>query len=271
MNQASAYDPRERAEELLINRALGTLDREESIELEALLALDPALDDDRFEFVAASLDLALDGRDEPMPEHLRTRVQQDAEVFYGVHQQATIHPLPRRRSRSAGRSAPGGAWRALATAAVVLLLVWVAWSLQPGGEQTTAPREVYSRTVASNDLVRWDWTGTDDPTAESVSGDVVWSSLRQEGAMKIGGLAANDPGEFQYQLWIFDQERDKRFPVDGGVFDVPSGADEVIVPISAKLDVDRPYLFAVTVEKPGGVVVSSRERIAILAQPPEQG
>jgi len=89
--------------------------------------------------------------------------------------------------------------------------------------------------------------------------------------MKIGGLAANDPGEFQYQLWIFDQGRDERFPVDGGVFDVPSGADEVIVPISAKLDVDRPYLFAVTVEKPGGVVVSSRERIAILAQPPEQG
>jgi anti-sigma-K factor RskA len=270
MNQASAYDPRERAEELLISRALGTLDGDERIELEALLALDPSLDDDRFELVAASLDLALDGDEEPMPERVRSKVQHDADVFYGVHQQATIHPLPT-RPRSASRSGQAGAWRALATAAVVLLLVWVGWSLQPGADETAPPGEVYSRTVASNDLVRWDWVGTEDPTVQDVSGDVVWSSSLQEGAMKIGGLAANDPGEFQYQLWIFDQERDERFPVDGGVFDVPSGSDEVIVPIRAKLDVDQPYLFAVTVEKPGGVVVSSRERIAILAQPPEQG
>ena len=74
-----------------------------------------------------------------------------------------------------------------------------------------------------------------------------------------------------HQQWIFDRGRDERYPVDGGVFDIPAGSDEVIVPIHSKLAVDDAYLFAVTVEGPGGVVVSSRERIAILAQAPGEG
>jgi hypothetical protein len=51
-----------------------------------------------------------------------------------------------------------------------------------------------------------------------------------------------------------------------GVFDIPPGKDEVIVPIAAKLKVARPYMFAITIGKPGGVVVSSRERIPLLAK-----
>ncbi len=34
-----------------------------------------------------------------------------------------------------------------------------------------------------------------------------------------------------------------------------------------KLSVDDPVLFAVTIEKPGGVVVSKRERIVVTAAP----
>ena len=54
--------------------------------------------------------------------------------------------------------------------------------------------------------------------------------------------------------------------VDGGVFDVTS-TGEVIVPITAKLRVDDATLFAVTVEQPGGVVVSKREHIVVAAAP----
>ena len=39
----------------------------------------------------------------------------------------------------------------------------------------------------------------------------------------------------------------------------------MIVPIRAKLPVSDAHLFAVTVEQPGGVVVSSRDRIVLLA------
>ena len=86
--------------------------------------------------------------------------------------------------------------------------------------------------------------------------------------MRFRGLAPNDPSVSQYQLWIFDRDQDERFPVDGGVFDVESGEGDVFVEIDPKLEVREPYLFAVTVEKPGGVVVSSRERIVLAAPVP---
>jgi hypothetical protein len=53
--------------------------------------------------------------------------------------------------------------------------------------------------------------------------------------------------------------------LDGGVFDIPT-TGEVIVPINAKLQVREPFMFAITIEKPGGVVVSSRERLPLLAK-----
>ena len=38
------------------------------------------------------------------------------------------------------------------------------------------------------------------------------------------------------------------------------------MPIQAKLHVEEVYMFAITIEKPGGVVVSSRERLPLLAK-----
>jgi len=101
-------------------------------------------------------------------------------------------------------------------------------------------------------------------------GDVVWSQSRQQGFMRLRGLAANDPIVEQYQLWIFDADRDAAHPVDGGVFDVAaSSADgELCIPIDARLPIGKPTLFAITVEKPGGVVVSTRERLPLLAKVP---
>ena len=75
------------------------------------------------------------------------------------------------------------------------------------------------------------------------------------GYMQFSGLQSNDPRVEQYQLWIFDGTRDDAHPVDGGVFDINQNG-EVIVPIHAKLPVAHPTAFAVTLEKPGGVVVS---------------
>ena len=102
-----------------------------------------------------------------------------------------------------------------------------------------------------------------------MSGEVVWSASTQQGYMRFRGLPANDPRVRQYQLWIFDATQDERYPIDGGVFDIgaatPGANGETIVPIAAKLSVREPKLFAVTVEKPGGVVVSGREHIVALA------
>lgn len=126
------------------------------------------------------------------------------------------------------------------------------------------------------DALQLSWTATPDPAAQRsdgqvASGDLVWSTTTQQGFMRFRQLAVNDPTREQYQLWIFDADQDERYPVDGGVFDV-SADGEVIVPITAKLRVNRPTLFAITVEKPGGVVVSTRERLPLLAKvEPSQG
>jgi anti-sigma-K factor RskA len=122
--------------------------------------------------------------------------------------------------------------------------------------------------AAAGELVRADFRATDDPLAAGAEGDLVWSGARQEGYMRFRNLPANDPTEEQYQLWIFDSTRAdwEELPVDGGVFDVVTGG-EVVVPIEAKLDVRAPALFAITLERPGGVVVSEREHLLLLGSP----
>jgi anti-sigma-K factor RskA len=136
-----------------------------------------------------------------------------------------------------------------------------------GPVAATPPSQGRAELLASaSDAHALAWTATADAAAHGASGDVVWSNAQQRGYMRFVGLQANDPKAWQYQLWIFDRTRDEAFPVDGGVFDV-SASGEVVVAISAKLRVDDASLFAVTVERPGGVVVSKRERIVVTAKP----
>ncbi len=115
-------------------------------------------------------------------------------------------------------------------------------------------------------LMRRNWAPGADPTGIGVKGDVIWDEERQTGYMRFTGLRRNDPSFEQYQLWIFDGRRDARYPIDGGVFDAIGRGDEIVVPIRAKLPVGTPLMFAVTLERPGGVVVSDRSRIVVVAR-----
>ena len=85
-------------------------------------------------------------------------------------------------------------------------------------------------------------------------------------ALTLRGLAANDPTVEQYQLFIVDRKREGP-PVDGGVFNVPAGQDELRLAVDAKLLIGDPAAFVITVERPGGVVVSRQERVAMVAAP----
>lgn len=170
---------------------------------------------------------------------------------------APIVPMPRRTP-----------WLALVGwAAAAALLVVLMTRERPGAEPTLVPAAQLDRLVASaNDLVRIDWSATEDPAAASVQGEVVWSDTAQEGYMVFEGLPVNNPTEAQYQLWMFDPSRAEweKLPVDGGVFDIAKDG-KTVVPIAAKLPVHNVALFAITIEKPGGVVVSERERLVVTA------
>ncbi len=121
--------------------------------------------------------------------------------------------------------------------------------------------------LARPGTVKMEWAATKDPASKVATGDVVWNAKEQTGFMTFRGLAKNDPASVQYQLWIFDKSRDARYPVDGGVFDIDSESGDVVVAFHGRVPVGDANLFAVTVEKPGGVVVSKRERIVLTAKP----
>jgi len=154
------------------------------------------------------------------------------------------------------------AWLCMAASIALALSVWLPskrdWNVslqkQRDGLIASAPDIVRSK---------WESTALDQKPGVEL-GEVAWSTASQQGFMTIRGLSVNDATKEQYQLWIIDPTRDDK-PVDGGVFDI-SSAGESIVPIRAKLRVDKPTVFAITVEKPGGVVVSDQKRLPLLAK-----
>jgi len=247
--------PTERKDALLADRTLEGLSEAEARELEQL----GGAGDDSLDLAAAAVALAELGPLEPMPELLAAR------VLRGARAEA------RRRPRwDLGRAG----WLAAAAALVLAVFAWsrppqvveklvkVEVPAPPARLPTPAERRAELLAQAS-DARTLAWSATPDPAAKGATGDVVWSESRQQGYLRIRGLAVNDPSRAQYQLWIFDARREQAHPVDGGVFDVQGG--DVVVPIHAAIRVFEPKLFAVTVERPGGVVVSKRERIVLTA------
>jgi hypothetical protein len=234
-----------------------------------------------FERAAAAIALAGSANAEPLPADLAERIAREAEKhFKTVDIAATRKPAAKRPLPPASRSGLYG-WFA---AAACLVLAVFAWNRSappaPSANVVTPPPAVAPPVVkpaapptaaeeraallAKADSLKIPFGATKDPAAAGVSGDVVWDPATQRGFLHFVGLAPNDPAVHQYQLWIFDGGRDQRYPVDGGVFDVPSNASEVVIPIHAALPVLSAKAFAVTVEKPGGAVVSGREHVVAL-------
>lgn len=261
----------ERADELLVDRATVGLADAERDELAALRAED----DDSFDLAAAAIDLAT-VRPEPVPAALLARLHVAAAnhlaapmaVSPAERPPAEVTPIRRSRtwivvSAALAAAACAVIWAGTRPPEVQIVKVpevrVVAPTVPPPAEQRAA------LLTQVRDAVALPWAPTADPAARGVTGDVVWSPGAQRGYMRFVGLAPNGT-HYQYQLWIFDKTRDDKFPVDGGLFDVTS-AGEVVVPISARIPVRDAVLFAVTIEEPGGVVVSKREHIVVTAAP----
>ena len=260
--------------DLLVQSETEGLGAAESRELDALLRQAPGATRDALATAAAAVTLAARLPRDPLPAALQSRIE--ARGREAVRQAADAKVVPMNRAPVA---APAGAPRAALgwyAAAASLLLAVAAWWPQLSGPPAqvavvappvpTLAEQRAALIASSRGVIQEAWTATQDAAAAGLAGDVVWDPATQTGYMRFSGLAANDATQQQYQLWIFDGTRDERYPVDGGVFDIPTGNGEVVVPIHARLPVRQAALFAVTVESPGGVVVSSRERIVALAQ-----
>jgi anti-sigma-K factor RskA len=270
MTQPNPNDPKSDSE-ILAGLVLGDLNDEERFRCAEALGGDGRRELMELERAAAALHLALDVDErEPMPSALK-----DAIVAQGMNiVRSSGSVLPRKtqgktQGRDPSETLPTGwtlretiAW--LACAASIALALW-AWSGSRtstiGANRPAAMRELLI--AQAPDLIRASWSNGKTPWETTVGGDVVWSNERQQGFLRFIDMPVNDPTQEQYQLWIIDPSRDEE-PIDGGVFDITESR-ESIVAIDAKLQVLQPKAFAVTIEKPGGVVVSTQERLPLLA------
>jgi hypothetical protein len=267
----------DRLTELLADEASVGLSREEQVELDRLLAEGAGLGRDEFMKVAGLVQIGLLEQDrfgqQRMPEQLRRKlVEQGQEMIAsnrsasndasapGIPQSENVTPL---RPRSGSEPSRGG--RLLSSAgwllAAMFALAFVVLRTDPtpsGGATVETTNIVAQRTELMNeaDTLVTAWNAPSEAGYEQVTGDVVWNNRRQQGYLRLAGMPANDAQQMQYQLWIVDPDRDRN-PVDGGVFNVPAGQREVLIPIDAKLAVVDPKAFAITAEQPGGVVVSA--------------
>lgn len=273
----------ERLLDLLADHALFELGPEEERELAGLLEIYPEYrDDDTFSLTAAAITLAgLETREE-MPAGLKGRLVANAnEYFEAVEEEAARPALTEARSnviefKPRGLSWNWLGWAAAAAACVALVInIWLTrppkeldlgGGIQPVIDEALTPAQMRQRLMdTSPDMTKAVWTAGNMTELKEIGGDIVWSDAKQAGYMRFTGLPANDGTKETYQLWIFDETQDPKTPIDGGVFNVNANG-EVIIPITAKLKAKNPKMFAITVEKPGGVVVSNRMRIAALAK-----
>lgn len=268
--------------DLLCKKVLESLTDEEQQELSRLeMETGGSMDLRSLELTAAAISMS--GLVvEPMPAHLQAMIAADARehVAANAAAQENVFSSPRKPvAEEPAAKTPIWGWLgwAVAGAACIALafnIVSMRQGVQiaqgPPATPTAIPLNANQKRDAllasATDVKRGEWGKGNVAEITEVFGDVVWSDAKQEGYMRFRGLPKNDPTKETYQLWIFEDGKLEPHPKDGGVFDVTADG-EVIIPIDAKLAASDPKVFAITIEKPGGVVVSSREKIAALASP----
>lgn len=267
--------------DLLYKKAVYGLNEQEEKQLAELQrSAGSDTDLESIEMTAAALSLADVDTAEPLPANLRARISADAERYFDEREAADgaaalAETEPQRKSFF--ELLPAWLGWAVAAAACIALAFNIYQTRTELARIRTAeptptpvremtPEQMRERLIESApDLARAEWSSPDKDNPDAVSGDIVWSDSRQAGYMRLRGLPVNDPSKGTYQLWIFDETQDPKTPIDGGTFDI-TAEGEVIIPINAKLEPRNPNMFAITVEKPGGVVVSTREKVAALAK-----
>ncbi|MEZ5427710.1 MAG: anti-sigma factor [Pyrinomonadaceae bacterium] len=281
--------------DLLCKKATEGLNAEELKQLEQLENAFPQWkDDESFEMAAATINLTAVDPGEKMPSHLSARILADAEEFFDSKEEEIQETFGFKAEADRGRAvvpaeelsfAPKPSfwqwlgWGVAAFACIALAVNLYLTRFQPGpgkaGLDTPPPTQTpipeltreqkFEQLKKSGDVITAEMAKADPKAPGEISGDVVWNNNKQEGYIRFRGLPVNDPTQKTYQLWIFDEAQDEKYPIDGGIFDV-NQKGEVIVPIDAKLKVKNPKMFAVTKEKPGGVVVSGRGDLVAVAK-----
>jgi len=116
-------------------------------------------------------------------------------------------------------------------------------------EQTqVAQYESRSTLLAQPDALNINWMQTLNPIAKDIQGDIVWSTLMQQGMMRFANLPILPKGQ-QFHLWIHDLTSRASEPVSivrfAPALSIPR---ELLIPFTSSQKINEPYKFTVTLE-----------------------
>lgn len=259
---------RNRLLELLADDMLGMLEPADSSELDALRARAGA-DEVTYDDIIAGMVLSADNPAEgALPDASAARLKRlgRTAIDDAPHADAT-----KPAGGVVGALAISG-WLAAAAGFIIAGAIWFnRTQVTPPPPSPTEPTLVERADELADDpetiVVAFSAAGAIE--GRENPGDLVWNPRLQTGFLRVRALDPNNPDENQYQLWIFDKQREE-YAVDGGVFDVADALPvddqgRTIIPFTPALRVGDPAAFAVTVERPGGVVVTDQTGLVLLA------
>lgn len=118
--------------------------------------------------------------------------------------------------------------------------------------------------LAQPDVININWMRTLDPLAKKIYGDVVWSTLMQQGMMRFANLPTLKKDE-TYHLWVHDLANRADDPVSILQFSPElTMPTELLVPFKSPREISEPYKFTIMLD-------NSSESVApqplLLAQP----
>lgn len=131
-------------------------------------------------------------------------------------------------------------------------------------KQQVAQYESRKFLLAQPDVININWMRTLDPMARKVYGDVVWSTLMQQGMMRFANLPKLQPDQ-TYHLWMHDLASSAKDPVSVAQFSpeitIPT---ELLVPFASPRQVSEPYKFTIMLDSSADGI---QPQPLLLAQP----
>jgi anti-sigma-K factor RskA len=251
--------------ELLSDKALGELSEAKLAEFRELVKDCPDLEKivESFELAAAAINLAHIETVEPLPSHLQKKLLETAEQYFPKTQKPKVEEqkqqiLTFKPEKPQSRIF---AWLGWGVAAVACILLAInIWFTRSNTNKQLSLDEQRQMILQMPDAIKLQWK---DPKTKETLGDLVWSNSAQKGFARFYKLPVNEPSKETYQLWVIDENQ--KSPTDAGLFNV-TAQQEVVLPIDTRIKVDKPKMFAVTLEKAGGVVIPSLEKIMAVAE-----
>ena len=131
-------------------------------------------------------------------------------------------------------------------------------------KQQVAQYESRKFLLTQPDAININWMRTLDPMAKKIYGDIVWSTLNQQGMMRFANLPKLKSNE-KYHLWVHDLANKANDPISVTQFSpeltVPT---ELLVPFKSPRMVTEPYKFTIMLDS---TVENTPPQPLLLAQP----